>query len=205
VISIAKRFLFIHVPKTGGNSIQNILRNYSEDRIVCLAPHQDGVERFEVRSDRYAIEKHSDLTRYKAVLGADVCHSLFKFATVRNPWDRMISYYFSPHRGVSVWDRNVFIKLVQSTPPIRHYICYRTQSEEQRKLTADIDYLMKFEDLDNEFQRVCALIGIPHQPVPVRNRSARGNYSEYYDDTLKNLVWEKFQEEILLMGYRYSE
>ena len=41
MISIKKNFLFIHVPKTGGNSMQNILRDYSEDQIVALAKHQD--------------------------------------------------------------------------------------------------------------------------------------------------------------------
>jgi len=34
MISIKHNFIFIHVPKTAGNSFQNILKNYSEDKIV---------------------------------------------------------------------------------------------------------------------------------------------------------------------------
>ena len=68
MISTQKKFLFIHVPKTGGNSIQNILHEYSEDEIVASAKHQDGVERFEVRNSKYNIRKHSTLSHSETPL-----------------------------------------------------------------------------------------------------------------------------------------
>ena len=34
MISLARQFLFVHVPKTAGNAIQNKLRAYSEDVVV---------------------------------------------------------------------------------------------------------------------------------------------------------------------------
>jgi hypothetical protein len=46
MISFQKRFLFVHIPKTAGNSIQSVLRDYSEDELVALLSEQDGVERF---------------------------------------------------------------------------------------------------------------------------------------------------------------
>src|SRR5690606_13135991 len=98
VLSDQKKFLFIHLPKTGGNSIQTLLKAYSEDKIVCLNALQDGVERFEIRNEYPSLHKHSSLSDYKRELPETTFLNLFKFSTIRNPWDRAISHYFSPHR-----------------------------------------------------------------------------------------------------------
>src|SRR5688500_12110385 len=50
MMALSRQFIFVHVPKTGGNSIQNVLKAYSEDEIVCTEPYQDGVERFELKN-----------------------------------------------------------------------------------------------------------------------------------------------------------
>lgn len=55
MISIKKKFLFIHVSKTGGNSIQNILWHFAEDKIVAHSKKQDGIERFDVINEKYKI------------------------------------------------------------------------------------------------------------------------------------------------------
>ncbi|MDO6562455.1 sulfotransferase family 2 domain-containing protein [Amphritea sp. 1_MG-2023] len=201
MISIQKKFLFIHVPKTGGNSIQNILKVYSEDDIVVLAKHQDGIERFEVRNKIYDIKKHSILSHYKSVLEPDTYESLFKFATIRNPWEKMISFYFSPHRGVKKWDRNNFIALLNNVAPLRHYVCEGAQSI---KVDSELDYLIKFENLDEDFGIVCKNLGIPEITLPRRNQSNRRHYSKYYDSELIQLVEDRFKEEIEFGNYSFK-
>ena len=108
MISLQKNFLFVHIPKTGGNSIQNILKEYSEDRIVIEYDHQDGVERFGIRNEKYDIYKHATLAQYQKVIEPEIFKKLFKFTVIRNPWDRMISFYFSPHGKRTEWDRELF-------------------------------------------------------------------------------------------------
>lgn len=123
MLSIQKKFLFIHIPKTAGNSIQNVLKYYSEDKIVCLNSLQDGVERFEVRNQNFPnIHKHSSLLDYYQVLPPDVFHSLDKFAVIRNPWERMISFFFSPHRQTQNWNRDEFIDLLEKVPTMFDYL-----------------------------------------------------------------------------------
>ncbi|NES76457.1 MULTISPECIES: sulfotransferase family 2 domain-containing protein [unclassified Okeania] len=216
MISVEKNFLFVHVPKTGGNSIQTILKNYSEDIIINLAKHHDGVERFEVRNNKYNIKKHSTLNEYKSVLSPKQLKKMFKFATTRNPWDRCISFYFSPSRGVKEWNRNDFILFVNKVKPLHHYIKVEPFiNKVARKLKMpinintgrldrDIDFLIRFENLEEDFQRVCKNIDIPHITLPKYNKSERKHYSKYYDQELKEIVGKKFKEEIELVGYEFE-
>ena len=69
MISLQKRFLFVHIPKTAGNSIQSVLRNYSEDQLVALGKEQDGIVRFGLRNPKYKIKKQLDAKRVSRCLG----------------------------------------------------------------------------------------------------------------------------------------
>lgn len=118
MISESKKFLFIHYPKTGGNSIQKALLEYSDDALVPTHfTRRSGYnEDFRTYNSNYKTHKHSTLNNYRQELEPELFKSLFKFTTVRNPWDRMISYYFSPHRQNSEWNREDFVEFVKKFP-----------------------------------------------------------------------------------------
>ena len=200
MISLQKRFLFVHIPRTGGNSIQSILRNYSEDQVVSLHSHQDGIERFELRNPNFKIKKHSTLADYRAALGEDSFRSLYRFTCVRNPWDRMVSYYFRASRGVVQWDRKEFRKMVSKALSISDYL--RLEPNDNNPF-ANVDYIMRFESLANDFQVVCAKLDVPAESLPRYNRSSRENYCKYYDSVLRELVRERFAREIEQFGYTF--
>jgi hypothetical protein len=213
VISIPKQFLFIHVPKTGGNSVFQALRDYSDERIINPGPTQDGIERFGTVNDTYpTILKHSSLTEHQNALSPEVFGSLYKFAILRNPWERMISWFFSPHRQLPQptrsaawqeargWDREHFVKFLSRRPPTRHYTCL----PDSPTISHDLDFLMRFERLDEHFAEVCRRLEIPARPLPKYNRSTRQHYSHYYDDELQALVGEMFHEDIEFAGYRFD-
>lgn len=217
MISLEKQFLFIHIQKTGGNSIQNILKNYSEDEITSEKKHQDGIEMFGVKNDKYNIEKHSTLNQYKKELEPDIYKSLFKFATMRNPYERLISSYFSRNKGRSTWDRDEFKKLIYGEATMREYIVedsFLTKidrtlglnlSQKLKSLDSDIDFLLRFEHLNEDFKKLCEIIDIPFSPLPHRNKSKRKHYTEYYDQELIDMVSERFHEEIKLSGYAFGD
>ena len=94
-----KPSIFIHIPKTGGNTIQKTLfdKNLSLDNIV-VTENQDGVDRFGVRG-KYTISKHMSLSSYYKNKSL---RNYSTFVCVRKPLDRLVSSYFSPHRHVRI-------------------------------------------------------------------------------------------------------
>jgi len=202
MISLQKRFLFVHIPKTAGNSIQSVLRDYSEDQLIALRKEQDGIERFGLRSTKYKIKKHSTLNEYHRALGEEQFRDLYKFTCVRNPWDRMVSYYFTPTQNPETWNRKKFREIISKAVSLADYL--RLDNGEGDPF-ANVDCIMRFENLADEFRAVCSTIGIPPPALPRYNRSSRDHYSKYYDDELRELVRARFAAEIERFSYRFEE
>jgi len=202
MISLQKRFLFVHIPKTAGNSIQSALRDYSEDQLVALRKEQDGIERFGLRNPKYKIRKHSTLGEYHDVLGNEQFRNLYKFTCVRNPWDRMVSYYFTPTQSPETWDRKKFRRIMSEAVSVADYLRLDPNEEDP---FANLDYIMRFENLSDDFRTVCGALGISPATLPRYNRSTREHYSRYYDDELRELVRARFAAEIEHFDYTFEE
>jgi len=175
MISFQKRFLFVHIPKTAGNSIQSALRDYSEDQLIALRKEQDGIERFGLRNPNYKIKKHSTLGEYRDALGDEQFRSLYKFTCVRNPWDRMVSYYFTPTQSPETWDRKRFREIISKGVSVADYL--RLDRDEEDPF-ANVNYIIRFENLTDDFRTVCGTLGISPTTLPQYNRSSREHYSK---------------------------
>ena len=202
MISLQKRFLFVHIPKTAGNSIQSVLRDYSEDQLVALRKEQDGIERFGLRNPKYKIKKHSTLSEYRDALGHEQFRDLYKFTCVRNPWDRMVSYYFTPTQSPETWSPKKFLGIISKAVSVPDYL--RLDNSEENPF-ANVDYIMRFESLADDFRAVCMAIGISPPTLPQYNRSSREHYSKYYDDELREFVRTRFAAEIERFNYTFEE
>jgi hypothetical protein len=202
MISLQKRFLFVHIPKTAGNSIQSVLRDYSEDQLVALRKEQDGIERFGLRNPKYEIKKHSTLSEYHDALGHEQFRELYKFTCVRNPWDRMVSYYFTPTQHPETWNRKKFREIIFKAVSVADYLRLGDGEEDP---FANVDHIIRFENLADDFAAVCAAIEISPPTLPQYNRSHRDHYTKYYDDELRELVRTRFAAEIERFNYTFEE
>ena len=199
MISTEKNFIFIHVPKTGGNSIQDALRPFADDDFVIAHASQDGVERFGLKNPTYAeLKKHSMLADYASALRPQL--SQFQlFATIRNPFDKLVSYYFSPHRGEVMWDADQFAAVIKTVPPLEHYTELATGTQPVQRIR-----FLRFESLEEDFQNICAELGISASVLHHRNKSnsrPKRDYTSCFSPDLIDWVQKTHAYEIKIGGY----
>jgi hypothetical protein len=202
VISTRHKFIFLHVPKTAGNAVQTYLLPHSDDQKVVHA-HQDGVDRFDVRGT-VTPNKHATLQSYADRLGP----RLAEFAVilpVRDPLDRALSLYFSPHRAsgqpegfVPGFDFSRFAALLGATPAI---VDYARANGAIRKP----DFVLRFDNLAADLGRLAAHFDLPPPELSVLNRSLdQGGLREKLrqDPAVIDAVRSRFGEDYAYFGFR---
>lgn len=68
------------------------------------------------------------------------------------------------------------------------------------------DFVIRFEELDRDYETVCGEIGIPYEPLPrlkTKTRKKR-DYRDFYTPELRELVAKKLEREIEYFGYEFS-
>ena len=127
----------------------------------------------------------------------------FRFAVARNPWDRFVSgwKYLAATRDRSL--RDVLTNLPQVGKDYRHLTRpqHTTLCDQNGRLI--VDYLIRFEWLQQDFDAVCKIIGKPRRKLPHVNKGDRAHYSEYFDEECRQLFLRHFAKDVELFGYQY--
>lgn len=207
IISHKHQFIFFAVPKTGTHSIRQALRPHLDPS------DEEQVRLFEQRSFSQPELKavghgHLSVEQVRPVLGAETFDRYFKFAFVRNPWDRFISYcaFISRTSGHFEQDPQGFMaRMIHSPPPLQHML-YQPQcallTDDDGRLA--MDFVGRVEHMERDYEHVCARLDLEPRPLEQVNSSRHRPYAEYYNPQLRDLVGRKFRQDIEMFGYHFN-
>jgi len=174
IINHDKKFIFIHVPKTGGCSIKAVLHGELERH----------------GSHRTIRNLHFNTDDY------------FKFGFVRNPWDRMCSLYHfciqKPKKNTgfnqSFIDNGFKQTLMKG---------FDSGQVDAMKWLDGCDFVCRFENFQKDFDTACDMGNLGRYVVPVKNKSEHGDYHQYYDSEMIDFVRDAHRQTIERFGYSF--
>ena len=199
MISHEHKIIFIHIPKTGGTSIE---------RFFGVNPVEFCKEKLSGLHTKHGWLQHCTLTEMETCFDIDI-NNFYSFTFVRNPWDKMVSSYFYELKWIKDKKLN-FLGYVKNSPEINKYH-NKAHRREQYQYIIDqsnepaVNYIGRFENLQQDFDIVCDKIGIPRQKLPHVNKTKHKHYTEYYDDETREIVAEKYKKDIEQYGYTFEK
>lgn len=193
-----------------GSSIRSILKDF-DDRTTSEFPIMENFKFYVGQKlpkvfSKWAID-HIKALKIKQHLSQDIYNNYFKFAFVRNPWDWQVSLYHFMLQSKN-HPQHALISKMKS---FDEYVEWRV--EKDLELQSDfifdvdgkliVDFVGKFENLQEDFDNVCRKISINELPLPVINKSKHRFYKEYYNEHTKKLIGTAFKKDIETFNYEF--
>jgi len=201
-ISDKYKTIFVHIPKTGGQSINRMLElEAKKEHLISVTE---------------PILQHILPAEIKKRIPAKKWNTYYKFTIIRNPYEKCLSdflwfkFQFCPRFDIPV---TTFGETFQK------HLEYRKNIVNQGKYTGmfdnhfipmvdylkDIDYdkICRFENLTEDIEDVKKHINNTNELKKI-NATNHTNYQSYYDDTCRQLVEEMYGEDIKYFGYSFD-
>jgi hypothetical protein len=203
MVSDQGKFIYVDICRTGSHSVREALSKHFD-----YVPSPNGNKKRDRRFARHhTLGNLTSCFSYCSTLTDEQLRNYYKFGFVRNPWDRVVSVYLyeSARRY-----KGVFEDFVQRFYVERrlegNYIRHLPQTEWMKRTPIhhiDMDFIGRFETLQEDFNKVCTHLGISNISLPHMSKSNRTHYRDYYNETTKRLVSEFYASDIEAFKYEF--
>ena len=213
IISPGRGYIFVHIPKTGGTSMALALeaRAMKDDILIGDTPKAHRRRgRLKGVASAGRLWKHSRLADIEGLVSRDQMADLMVFTLVRNPWDRLVSYYHwlkdqsFDHPAVGLATRLTFSEFLNH-PQIRASIAanpYLTYVIDSAGVPR-VNHFVRLEHLRADLAPVEAHLGFRLE-IGQSNRSDRPqDWRSLYSDDDAALVAKICAEDIARGGYQF--
>ena len=197
MISHKHKFIFVHIPKCGGTSIESAF----------------GCWKGKAAQKHYHVGNNSSQhhTCVEILKHFPDCKDYFKFAFIRNPFDRLVSEY----RYIKSYNKNFNLSFsdlcLDLDKNLRDYAYpYHDKSLCDYLLDNNnyevVDFIGRLENFQSDFDKICQIIGMPSITLPHHMKTSKSkHYTEYYDNETREIVSEKYAKDIEYFGYKFGK
>ena len=172
--------IFIHIPKNAGTSIEEYFGNGS----VRIQP-----------------SKHADIYEIKRKF-KNSYNNYRKFTIIRNPYDKMVSWYFYLKRNLGE-NHNIieFNEWIKNPSKFWHANDPISFLKPQCEWIDDTVVFLKFENLNKELKQFFN----NEINLPIINKSNHDHYLEYYNKESLNIIYNRYKEDFKKYNYERLE
>ena len=169
--------IFIHIPKNAGTSIETLFANKS----FRIQPH-----------------KHANIHEIKKKF-PEIYDSYRKFTIIRNPYDKMVSWYFYLKKQVGIDNKIIeFSKWIKEPSKLWHINDPAYFLDPQYTWLDDTVTLIKYENLDAELNQFFG----KEINLPVTNKSDHDYYSTYYNKKSSDIIYNRYKKDFEKYNYK---
>ena len=168
--------IFIHIPKNAGTSIEKYFGNGS----VRIQPN-----------------KHADIHEIKRKF-KNSYNNYRKFTIIRNPYDKMVSWYFYLKRNLGNHNVVEFSDWIKDPSKFWHANDPISFLKPQCEWIDDTVEIIKFENLNKALNKFFN----KEINLPITNKSNHKHYLEYYNKESLDIIYNKYKKDFSEFNYK---
>lgn len=213
IISTRRRYIFVHIPKTGGTSLALALeaRAAADDILIGDTPKaQRRRGRLKGLQAAGRLWKHSTLADIDGILPPEQMAQMKVICMVRNPWDRLVSYYHwlqeqtFDHEAVRLAQGLSFSGFLNHPHTQASFLQWPFERHVTLANGAKRgDFFVRLEDFQRDIAAFEAHLGFGIELPKTNVSRRRRDYRSYYSEADSELVARLCAEDIARFGYAF--
>ena len=149
--------------------------------------------------------QHLNACELRLAFGDNKWRDYFTFSFVRNPWDRMVTYYLThPKINQAMTFKEFALNDDGFYDFDRMYSpCFDWLADDTGELLP-IDFIGRFENLEQDFSNVCDHLNIDATLAHANKTKNKRSYETYYDEESMAAIARRFESDIDQFGYTFG-
>ena len=217
LVSTDYKFVFVHIPKTAGTSVTQILTSYCVTAPVTRLRRIARKLGLKQNPSKAFFRSHDTASQVLRSFGEDVFASYRIFSIIRNPFDHAVSHYtylrefpkakvatfFSGVSFLEYLDFRLRSTSMSRMPPF-------TRMKDQTSFVSDsndqiiVPNLLHFENLANDIPRLISALKLPAMSLPHarRTKGRAGTLEKYYHSSeIEEKLRKLYARDFVNFGY----